>query len=142
MKRRIIIKRTAVLQMMLGSKKGEIRLGPLLKRMSQLRSTASRPPTPEPTRTPNLKNDNNNLKIYVYIYTYKQVHTHTHARTHTCIYINVYIYTIRSRRSRPVRRTLEKRRECMIINLLNKRSDTDLGNTQSAPRGEERATVC
>jgi len=26
--------------------------------------------------------------------------------------------------------------------MVNRRSDTDLGNTQSAPRGGERATVC
>jgi len=36
----------------------------------------------------------------------------------------------------------------MLVNLFCfcvffiKRSDTDLGNTQSAPRGGERATVC
>ena len=29
-----------------------------------------------------------------------------------------------------------------IYKLVNKRSDTDLGNTQSAPRGGERSTVC
>ena len=26
--------------------------------------------------------------------------------------------------------------------MVNRRSNTDLGNTQSAPRGGERATVC
>jgi len=26
--------------------------------------------------------------------------------------------------------------------MVNRRSDTDLGNTQSAPRGGERAIVC
>jgi len=29
-----------------------------------------------------------------------------------------------------------------LYKLVNKGSDTDLGNTQSAPRGGERATVC
>jgi len=29
-----------------------------------------------------------------------------------------------------------------LYKLVNKRSDTGLGNTQSAPRGGERATVC
>ena len=30
----------------------------------------------------------------------------------------------------------------LISFFVNRRSDTDLGNTQSAPRGGERATVC
>mmetsp|Transcript_21908 Transcript_21908/g.50388 ORF Transcript_21908/g.50388 Transcript_21908/m.50388 type:complete len:266 (+) Transcript_21908:1179-1976(+) len=42
----------AVLPMSDGSKKGVMRLGPLLKRISQLCSTVARPPTPEPTSTP------------------------------------------------------------------------------------------
>jgi len=32
-------------------------------------------------------------------------------------------------------------RICFLYRLVNKRSDTDLGNTQSEPRGGERATV-
>ena len=32
--------------------------------------------------------------------------------------------------------------ELIFFELVNKKSDTDLGNTQSAPRGGERATVC
>mmetsp|Transcript_23715 Transcript_23715/g.51129 ORF Transcript_23715/g.51129 Transcript_23715/m.51129 type:complete len:215 (-) Transcript_23715:280-924(-) len=43
----------AVFPMMDGRRKGVMRLGPLLNRISQLCSTAERPPTPEPTSTPN-----------------------------------------------------------------------------------------
>jgi len=45
----------------------------------------------------------------------------------------------RGRRTRP---PPVSRASCFIYKLVNKRSDTDLGNTQSAPRGGERATVC
>jgi hypothetical protein len=43
----------AVLPIIDGSRKGEMRFTPLLNKMSQLRSTESSPPTPEPTSTPN-----------------------------------------------------------------------------------------